>query len=733
MLQRPLIRRLSSCCWAGAVGFWLTTAALAQPLVVLDAGHGGRDPGAVGCGRNEAPNVLDVVQRMAPVLRTAGLRVALTREGDNFVELQARAAFANARDATLFVSVHANANAGAAASGSETWIANNASATSRSLANRLQAGLIAAWGLRDRGVKQANFAVLSGTAMPAALTEIGFINNCNVDSVKIGDANQRQRIAEAQAGAIAAQIGVNVPDPVPGTGVLRGVTFVDSGAGLDDPSVRLGGVDVRVGAAALRSEAETGAWQFDLAPGDHQVTGRIDGFEDGQRTCTVVAGQDNWCSFGLRRLAPDPDPEPEPDPEPAVDQSELPQPVDQGVAPEPEPEPEPETDLGPEPEPEPEPTMDRAVAPTPRDGGIATPDGYVPDDPNDPIKLPAAGGDATHLKGGCNASPMQSPSDGLWGLGVLFLMGWVRRRRRVNAEQKRRVVASLLCAQGAWMLVLLTAGAARAHVPTAGPDGSVAIDWFDAPTHPHAHLLPPVAIVAGDYAQAIPSPNGRWVLLVSPDQRRLSVVAAQPDATARILVEGPGVGRHPHWFADSSGVAVRTPDQSAQAVPVLGYGLDGQARVPPRSTVQAPRATIDGDRVLWRDSVQAAPRPISPAGDRFFSVINAPDGQHAVLWGLNSGLWLYRAADRSTVQLGPGSHPRFDPRGAFVVFERTADEGAALVGGDLFLLDLTDRDGVATPLTDSADRIELAPALAGDRLAYIADGVVYLAPIVFSP
>lgn len=706
-------------------GLALSPWAVAQPLVVLDAGHGGRDPGAVGCGRNEAPNVLDVVQRMGPGLQAAGLRVALTRNNDTFVELQARAAFANERNAALFVSVHANSNAGAAATGSETWIANNASATSVSLANRLQASLIAAWGLRDRGVKRANFAVLTGTAMPAALTEIGFINNCNVDSVKVGDAAQRQRIADAQVGAIAAQLGVNAPPPGPATGVLRGVTFEDTGAGLDDPSIRLGGVDVRVGANAVRSEADTGAWQFTLAPGDYQVTGRLNGFEDGQRTCTVLANEDNWCSFGLRRIAPEPDPDPEPDPEPVVDQGVAPEPaVDQGVAPDPEPDPEPEVDFAVAPDPDP--VRDAGMPEVYDDLGFARRDAYVPDDPNEPIKLPAADSPGTRLKGGC-AATSGGGSGGALGLAGLLLLGLIRRRR-FDVHLTNQGVASLA------VLVLLGLGtAARAHVPTVGPDGAVAIDWFDAPTHPHAHLLPPVAIVAGDYAQAIPSPDARWLLLVSTDQRRLSIVATQPDATARVLVEGAGVGRHPRWFPDSTGVAVRTPDQSAQAVPVLGYTLAGKAVVPPRSLGGAPKATVVGDQVVWRDAPGDAPRVISPAGDRFFSVVNAPDGRHAVLWGLNTGLWLYRAIDGATVPIGPGSHPSFDPRGVFVVFERTADEGIALVGADLFLLDLTERDGLATPLTATDGRIELAPALTADRLAYIADGVVFWAPVVFSP
>ncbi len=106
----------------------VAATAVAQPLVVVDPGHGARDPGAVGCGNQEDDVVLDVGRRIRPQLEAAGLRVAMTREEERFVELRARAAFANDRGAEVFLSVHANANGGAPASGSETWIANGAGA-----------------------------------------------------------------------------------------------------------------------------------------------------------------------------------------------------------------------------------------------------------------------------------------------------------------------------------------------------------------------------------------------------------------------------------------------------------------------------------------------------------------------------------------------------------------------------------------------------------------------------
>ncbi|MCA9543755.1 MAG: N-acetylmuramoyl-L-alanine amidase [Myxococcales bacterium] len=686
----------------------LSATAAAQDLVVLDAGHGGRDPGAVGCGREEADHVLDVVRRMAPLLETAGLRVALTRSDDTFVELRARAAFANDRGARVFVAVHANSNAGAPATGTETWIANGAGATTRNLGAALQRELVAAWGLRDRGVKNGNFTVITATAMPAALTEIGFINNCDRDSAIIGDPNQRQVIARAHAQAIAGHLNAgNVgpdPDPGPATGVLRGVTFEDRGAGLDDPSIRLGGVAVRVAQTGdqVRSADGSGGWDFELPPGTYRVEGTLAGFDPGSRTCDVVANQDNWCSFGLQRAQPpQPDPDmapPQPDPDmappedpdmaaPAPDQGRPPEGErDQGVPEQDADLPEPEDDLGRPPEGE---RPEFGVLLDQGPGGLL----------DNGVKAP--GVRRVKQTAGCSAAPGGGGGAPL-ALATLGLLLGLRRRRWL--------AAAALC-------VLPAVG--RAHVPEIAAGGELAVDWFDAPVREHLHLMDEVPVAQGPYAHAVLSPDGQHLLLVHRDLHALSVMPAMPGAEPWVLVRGEGVGRHPEWFADGSGVAVRTPDQGLQAVPLRGFALDGAEVVPPR-TSRAPLSLRD-EAVYW------AGRRISPSGDRFFQARASADGQHAVFWGLETGLWLWRAADGRLAALGPGGHPRFDAAGALLVFERTLDEGAALLGGDLFAVDLTDDAWPAVALTNTSDRIELAPSLAGDRLAFVLpDGTVLL-------
>ena len=233
----------------------LASSAAAQPLIVLDAGHGGTDPGAVGCSLEEADVVLDVTQRLQVLLEAAGVRIALTRTDDTYVGLSARAAFANARAAEGFFSVHSNANAGTPASGTETFVYPGAGTRTRALGQGIQDAMIAAWMLPDRGLKEADFAVLRETSMPAALGELAFTNRCDPDALLLGDPAARQTMAEHQRDAILEWLGI---DPTTTTGTLQGVVFEDQGVGAEDITVRLDGATVRI--------VETGAMATVAAP-----------------------------------------------------------------------------------------------------------------------------------------------------------------------------------------------------------------------------------------------------------------------------------------------------------------------------------------------------------------------------------------------------------------------------------------------------------------------------------
>jgi N-acetylmuramoyl-L-alanine amidase len=209
---------------------------------VIDPGHGGDDTGAVASsGLMEKDLVLQVARQLARKLRARGHTVRLTREGDDSRALTDRTALANRLEAKVFVSLHANASFVTAVSGAETYYMSldesstdeRAAATadlenrpatqggqrsaldlilwdlaqaevlneSAALALRVQRRLNASMGLRDRGVKQAPFVVLTGATMPAILVEVGFLSN-PTEAVQLASGAHQQRLAEAIAAGI---------------------------------------------------------------------------------------------------------------------------------------------------------------------------------------------------------------------------------------------------------------------------------------------------------------------------------------------------------------------------------------------------------------------------------------------------------------------------------------------------------------------------------------------------
>jgi N-acetylmuramoyl-L-alanine amidase len=210
--------------------------------IVIDAGHGGHDPGAKGKGVTEAELVLDVALRLEKLLqKVPGVDVILTRRTDDFIPLPERTAIANREGADLFLSIHANASSSTQAHGIETYFlnfANNQSEAavaarenatsaqamgalpdfvkaialhnkldeSRDFATQVQRAMIERLRasnrtLRDLGVKQAPFVVLIGAVMPSVLAEVSFVTNPQEARLLKGNV-YRQRIAEALFNAI---------------------------------------------------------------------------------------------------------------------------------------------------------------------------------------------------------------------------------------------------------------------------------------------------------------------------------------------------------------------------------------------------------------------------------------------------------------------------------------------------------------------------------------------------
>lgn len=145
--------------------------------VVLDAGHGGSDTGALYEGICEKDVNLAVAKKVEAILRSYGYRVVMTRTEDVYVNLYTRADIANEADADIFVSIHSNA---AENNTDFTGIYTYYHPTSRRgarLAQAVQTPLCALTGAIDRGVENADFVVLRETEMCAVLVEMGFMTN----------------------------------------------------------------------------------------------------------------------------------------------------------------------------------------------------------------------------------------------------------------------------------------------------------------------------------------------------------------------------------------------------------------------------------------------------------------------------------------------------------------------------------------------------------------------------
>ena len=169
-------------------------------LIVVDAGHGGSDPGAMGAaGNREKDFTLAVANKLVGFLRQyPEFQVVATRTTDVFLNLSERVAIANEREADLFLSIHANSFPNPKTGGTETFYYN---ANSKELAQVVHKHLQRATGFPDRGVKTSGFYVIKNTRMPAVLTETGFLSNPSENRQLTSPAFQ-EKVAKALATAI---------------------------------------------------------------------------------------------------------------------------------------------------------------------------------------------------------------------------------------------------------------------------------------------------------------------------------------------------------------------------------------------------------------------------------------------------------------------------------------------------------------------------------------------------
>jgi N-acetylmuramoyl-L-alanine amidase len=178
-----------------------------KPLVLIDPGHGGQDPGTVGIGGVQEKNViLPISLDVAEELRQQGIEVRLTRDRDYFVSLEGRTDLANQVDADLFVSIHANAInlSRPDVNGLETYYYQNG----RRLAETIHYNVFNSVNIQDRKIRRARFYVLRHSEMPAVLVEVGFLTGVQ-DASNLKDPEHRRQIAKAIARGIVQYIKEN--------------------------------------------------------------------------------------------------------------------------------------------------------------------------------------------------------------------------------------------------------------------------------------------------------------------------------------------------------------------------------------------------------------------------------------------------------------------------------------------------------------------------------------------
>jgi N-acetylmuramoyl-L-alanine amidase len=178
-----------------------------KPLVLLDPGHGGQDPGTVGIGGVQEKNViLPISLDVAEELRKQGIEVRLTRDRDYFISLEGRTALANQVDADLFVSIHANAInlSRPDVNGLETYYYQSG----RRLAEIIHYNILNSVNIQDRNIRRARFFVLRHSEMPAVLVEVGFLTGVQ-DASDLKDPEHRRQMAKAIARGIVQYIKEN--------------------------------------------------------------------------------------------------------------------------------------------------------------------------------------------------------------------------------------------------------------------------------------------------------------------------------------------------------------------------------------------------------------------------------------------------------------------------------------------------------------------------------------------
>ena len=761
-------------------GLLTASPAFAVYKICIDPGHGGSDPGAVGCGLEEAAVVLDVSLRLKNLMQAdPDLTPIMTRTTDIYVSLGGRVAYANDNGAHRFASIHANAFNGSA-TGIETFCYSNGSASSFDQRDRIQEGMTSIWpALTDRGGKTAGFYVIKYTNMPASLSELAFIDNCGNDALYLADPDERQAAAVAHHQAIRMSLNLSgsTPDPDPdpgpdpvGTGVLRGVIFEDQGVGTADMSIRIPGALVKANDGGQLddelADVPDADWLIALPAGTYTVTASAVGYYENVRVCTVTMGQDSWCSIGLFIKDDDPPLDPEVPDDPPLD-PEIPDGpkgtllgtvfVEQGSG---------TTDMSIR--------LPGAVVKVvgaiasdtvTTDGewglfnmslppgtyevtaalqgywpntrlctvsvdtetwcslGLWPEDQQPPDDPT-PGYGDAGPGDPEEDDPPEIHDPAV-PDPGQTGSGEQALDEYQVQEDVVgcgSSTAARPGAIALLLAALAGLLGLrrrrCAALAVLALLVAAPPTSAGDRDGHFKVIEAHALTS------ASGYGQPVWSPDGETLAFAGEGFDALLIVPVER-GQERLLATGRAAGYAPVWSPDGTALGYRHDGQRSCDVPSRSVTLDGARGPAPAHRHPGLWVRVVDDQVRLRRGTDE--RTISPAGDLFCCASLSPDSGAVTFMGLHTGVHVYDVATARITGLGPGAHPRFSADGRYLVFDRCEDDGHDLTACTLWLVELSG-DAPVKMMIRGAHPLARNPALSPDgrHIAYDADGRIWI-------
>ena len=167
-----------------------TGSAVKDRIIIIDPGHGGKDPGAVSGQAVEKTIALKVTQLVKQKLEADGAKVLLTRTGDTYPTLDDRPKFATNHYGEMFISIHANAASSTSAKGTETYYSITSNDNEKEdlvLATNINNQIVKNANMNNRGVKRADYKVIKGLTIPAVLVELGFVTNAEDRTKLISD------------------------------------------------------------------------------------------------------------------------------------------------------------------------------------------------------------------------------------------------------------------------------------------------------------------------------------------------------------------------------------------------------------------------------------------------------------------------------------------------------------------------------------------------------------------